>query len=198
MSPRSTEQFNKMREATKSKIEASATALFSHKGMSVTVGDIAKHAGISQGLLYSHYASKAALIEALVTKAQSTSSHAIGTLMEQPINAKDKIEYLSNMMLEMLCSPEHEGTQLFLFMVQVGMNLADAPEMIQNLPSSRLPVEYLSKIIIQGQKEDTVKPGSPMSLATIYWAAIQGLCCYSLVNMPIPKEPTPLSQILLK
>ncbi|MCL2746939.1 MAG: TetR/AcrR family transcriptional regulator, partial [Coriobacteriia bacterium] len=47
-----------MRESTKQKIEAAALSLFARKGLSVKVSEIAEAAGVSQGLLYSHYPSK--------------------------------------------------------------------------------------------------------------------------------------------
>jgi AcrR family transcriptional regulator len=52
--PRTKEAFEAMRETTKGKIEASALSLFARKGLSVTIDEIAKTAGLSKGLIYNH------------------------------------------------------------------------------------------------------------------------------------------------
>ena len=50
--PRSEEQFEKMREATREKIREAAVYLFARKGLEATgVSDIARRAGVSSGLL---------------------------------------------------------------------------------------------------------------------------------------------------
>lgn len=198
MSPKSEKQYAEIRELTKSKIETSSISLFSRRGLSVTIAEIAKDAGISQGLLYRYYPSKDALIEALVERAVSSSCNAIGSVWEEELSGKEKIEKISAMMTWMLQMPDNVGTQLFTFMIQVGMNLPQQARMTELLTESKKPMYYLSKIIEQGQSEGSVKEGEPFSLSMIYWAAIQGLCCYSLTGIAIPNKPELISGFLLK
>ena len=65
MSPLSKEQFEAIREESKTKIIAVALQLFSKKGFENTsISDIAKAAGISKGLTYNYFKSKDELLEA--------------------------------------------------------------------------------------------------------------------------------------
>lgn len=65
MSPLTKEQFEAIREESKTKIIAVALQLFSKKGFDNTsISDIAKEAGISKGLTYNYFNSKDELLEA--------------------------------------------------------------------------------------------------------------------------------------
>lgn len=198
MSPRSKEAFSKIKQDTKNKIEYSAVTLFAQQGLSVTVSQIAKHAGVSQGLLYQHYTSKEALIYGLVEKATSLSAVYVKDIAEKPLPPVEKIRQVSKMMLDMLLDTDSEGTKLFLFMIQFGMNFATKSLSMTELDKGSMPIKYLAKIIMQGQADSSIKQGDPVSLALIYWAAVQGLCCFSLTGVPMPSNSDLLSNILLK
>jgi AcrR family transcriptional regulator len=63
MPPRTEEQFQDLRQASIQKIVAAGMKLFAKKGyLSVAVKDIAKEAGISQGLMYNYFKSKEKLL----------------------------------------------------------------------------------------------------------------------------------------
>jgi AcrR family transcriptional regulator len=63
MSPRTTEQFEEIREERRNLIMEVALELFADKGFShVTIANIAQKAGISKGLLYNYFESKEQLI----------------------------------------------------------------------------------------------------------------------------------------
>lgn len=63
MSPRTNEQFDSIRKASIENIVQAAMKLFSvHGYLSVSVKDIAREAGISQGLMYNYFKSKEKLL----------------------------------------------------------------------------------------------------------------------------------------
>lgn len=63
MSPRSPEQFAALREESRQRILRSALALFARAGYErTTIREIARHAGISQGLLYNYFTGKEDLL----------------------------------------------------------------------------------------------------------------------------------------
>ena len=195
--PRSKESFSAMRENTKQKIEAAALSLFARKGLSVKVSEIAEAAGVSQGLLYSHYPSKDALIAELVKQAIDISSQSIEGLSEYEMPASEKIKQMTQMMCLMFAQA-FEAIDYFMFMIQVGMS--GLPQSAASLypEGSPNPAESLAKMLIQGQREGSVVAGDPDQLATTYWATIQGLCCYAITGMPVAPEPRILNRILLK
>ncbi len=73
MSPRTSKQFEKIREQKRKLIHRKALFLFARKGMHATsMNEIAEQAGISKGLIYNYFESKEALIREIVLKGLNT------------------------------------------------------------------------------------------------------------------------------
>ena len=195
--PRTKEAFEAMREVTRQKIEAAALSLFARKGLSVTVGEIAEAAGVSKGLLYNHYPSKGALIAELIRQAAQISAGTIKDFSESNLSAGEIIRQISFMMCEMLTTSYHGGIEFFMFMIQAGMSgfRLEQPLYDEKNPD---PNVAFANVIAAGQREGTVVDGDPVQLNMIFWAAIQGLCCYVMTGMELPITPKVLSRILLK
>ena len=69
MSPRSSAQFEEMREEKKTLIMNTALEHFSDYGFhATTISHIARHAGISKGLMYNYYKSKEELLAAIINR----------------------------------------------------------------------------------------------------------------------------------
>ncbi|MBN1822644.1 MAG: TetR/AcrR family transcriptional regulator [Prolixibacteraceae bacterium] len=76
MSPRTTEQFDKIRQEKKELIMNSALELFAEKGFHATsISLIAKKAGISKGLTYNYFESKKEILDELI-------AHGFDTIFE--------------------------------------------------------------------------------------------------------------------
>jgi len=195
--PRSKEAFEAMRQTTRVKIEVAALSLFARKGLAVKVGEIAEASGLSQGLMYSHYPSKDALIAELVRQATTISGKTIMGFAENGNTATGKINAISSVMCRMFVE-NSIGIDYFMFMVQVGMSGFQLPEASLHAPTHPNPAESLARIIVEGQAVGSVVSGEPMQLSMLYWAAIQGLCCYAVTGMPVAPEPKALNRILLK
>ena len=195
--PRTKEAFESMRETTRKKIEAAALSLFARNGLSVKVGEIVKKSGVSQGLMYSHYPSKYALIEELVRQAATISGKTILEISERKEPAEQKIKSITNMMCRMF-NDEPAGIENFMFMAQTGMCGYFTQNPMPYTDEMPNPLQSLAIIISHGQTEGTVVSGDAFGLALVYWAAIQGLCSYAIARMPVSPEPTPLNRILLK
>jgi AcrR family transcriptional regulator len=195
--PRTKEAFEAMRQTTRQKIEAAALSLFARKGLAVKVEEIAESSRVSQGLMYSHYPSKDALVAELVRQATTISGNTIMGITGSKGNAAGKVKTISSGMCRMF-SEAPIGIDYFMFMTQVGMSGFKMPE--GSMYSSDLPnpIESLAKAIAQGQAEGSVVDGDPLQLAIIYWAVVQGLCCYSITGMAVAPDPKMLNRILLK
>lgn len=73
MSPRTSAQFEKIREQKRKLILQKALLLFAQKGMQDTsMNEIAERANISKGLIYNYFESKEALIREIVLKGLNT------------------------------------------------------------------------------------------------------------------------------
>lgn len=195
--PRSKKAFDAMRENTRQKIDAAALSLFARKGLSVKVAEIAEAAGISQGLMYSHYTSKDALIIELVRQATEISSQSIAGVAADRAGIPEKIRQISAMMCGMF-SGAPIAIDYFMFMVQVGISGFSMPQEPGYGAGHPNPVQTLAQLLMQGQAEGFVVPGDPVQLSMIYWAAVQGLCCYAITGMPVKPHPETLNRILLK
>lgn len=69
MSPRTSQQFKEIREEKKALIMGAALEQFANEGYyRTTISNIARHAGISKGLMYNYFESKEALLQAIVEK----------------------------------------------------------------------------------------------------------------------------------
>ncbi len=195
--PRAKETFEAMRQATKQKINIAALSLFSRKGLSVTVGEIAKSAGISQGLLYSHYTSKDALIAELVRIAISTSGRSIAEFAESDGSADGKVRQITSMMCRMFLDIRI-GIEYFMFMVQVQISGFPVPEESWYSEQCPDPIESFAKILARGQADGSVAEGDPLRLATVYWAAFQGLCCYAGAGVTVEPDERAINRIVLR
>lgn len=195
--PRTKETFNAMRESTRQKIEASALSLFARKGLAVTVDEIAQAAGLSKGLLYNHYPSKEALIVELVRQATDMSVRNFKEITANNAPVSEKIQKITSSMCQMF-SLQPAGIECFMFMVQVDMSNFQVPETARYSEDMPNPIESLAHIIALGQNEGSVVDGDTRQLSIVYWAAFQGLCCYSIAGMPLSLDPKTLSRILLK
>jgi AcrR family transcriptional regulator len=195
--PRTKEAFEAMRENTKGKIEAAALSLFARKGLSVTIDEIAKAAGLSKGLIYSHYSSKEALITKLMWQAASLSGSSIKEIADGGGGATEKIRQITDMMCEMLSSNQI-GIDYFMFSIHAGMSGFQMPDSGLFSADAPHPAESLARIISEAQAEGSAKKGDPVQLALIYWAAVQGLCCYAIAGVPLPTVSEALSRIILK
>jgi AcrR family transcriptional regulator len=197
MSPRTKEAFEAMREESKRKIESAALTLFARRGLSVKVEELAEAAGVSQGLLYSYYPSKDALIVRLINQATEQSAGAIGLAAQAETGALDTIKMISEIMCEMFSSNEYMGVEYFMFMLQVGMSGFKVPNEAFYSEEMPNPAETLARIIARGQAEGTVVQGDAMQLSLIYWAAMQGLCCLVILGVPVSPDPDTLNRLLI-
>jgi AcrR family transcriptional regulator len=72
MSPRTPAQFEAQRAETQERLERAALRVFAHAGFSrATVRDVAREAGVAQGLLYNYYRSKHELLAAVFRRSMA-------------------------------------------------------------------------------------------------------------------------------
>jgi AcrR family transcriptional regulator len=85
MSPRSVKQNEQLREQSRDKILASALELFGTKGFhSTSIEEIARHAGVSKGLMYNYFGSKLELLYGIFNREMNQGDQILERLRQLP------------------------------------------------------------------------------------------------------------------
>ena len=107
MSPQTSEQFKKIRESSKAKILVAALELFGIDGYhNTSISKIAKHAGISKGLMYNYFDSKESLLKDTIVMSFKDALEVVEEMQEklasmQPIEVLEfSLEAFFNMLKE--------------------------------------------------------------------------------------------------
>lgn len=172
--PRTKEQNETIREATRVKIHLAAVKLFSQKGLIATsVQEIAETAQISHGLLYRHYKSKEDLFGALVSEAldglELTAQLFISD--ESPIDVLRKI---TETIIDDLTN-EEEFLQYMMMLTHPFLMNYDFPWMKDIVERDKLIFTQLARLIERGQSLGQFRHGDSMQLAQFYFFALQGV-----------------------
>ncbi|GGA75263.1 TetR/AcrR family transcriptional regulator [Amphibacillus sp. MSJ-3] len=179
--PRTEEQFEAMRIATRDKIHSSAIKLFAKKGFAATsVKDIAEGAGISIGLMYRHYKKKEDLFYELVTYA----TKGLERLVERFQSEESPVELIQQFTLEILndLDKDDEYAQFHMLMNQ-SLTMENQSLQLQNLNKiSEELIQQTTRLIEKGQKLGQFREGSPSELALFYFASIQGMTMFKLLK----------------
>lgn len=179
--PRTKDQYDEIRSATKRKIQAAGLKLFSHKGYAATsISDIASLAGISTGLMYRHYISKEELFSELVNNAVEAMSE-ITQLLDLGGSPAAAIQNLTQVLLATLAQSDETG-QYFVLIIQFFLSgtAAIGPSEIQY--GDFLLFNRMSKRIEEGQQLGEFRSGNPLQMAMFYFSSIQGIGISSLVD----------------
>ncbi|QQZ09647.1 TetR/AcrR family transcriptional regulator [Heyndrickxia vini] len=125
--PRSPEENDRIRQASKEKIRAAAIELFIKQGYYATsISDIAKQAGISKGLLYSYYKGKEELlsemVEARIGEVVEVMSEAVN--LETP---REQIKYIVNGAIDNI----HKNPEIHRFYLHLQTQPREDEELIK-------------------------------------------------------------------
>jgi AcrR family transcriptional regulator len=178
--PRIKEQFETMRSTARQKITSAGLQLFSSRGLAATsIQDIASLAGISTGLMYHYYKSKDELFVELVRLAVNSANDSARLIFDLEQSPAEKIRLFTHEVITEITQGDQIG-QFFLLMTHyiLGDGMVEKDEKIQENGTANL--EWMKRIIIEGQALGELKPGSPDAMALTYFATIQGLAIYKL------------------
>ncbi len=118
MSPRTEGQFEEIREKSKDRILYAALELFAVNGYHATsVGAVAKHAGISKGLIYNYYESKEALLRSIVMMSLQEAD----SIFEE-VASNDPAQMLENL-LEMFYQKLGEKDELWRLIISLALQV---------------------------------------------------------------------------
>lgn len=159
------------REQRRQLILEKALELFVKKGYSDTkIGDIAKAAHMSTGLMFHYFNSKEQLYEALVRMG------AEGTTLPQKLSYDNPLAYFEGF-LNTLFSYAKENLWVFhMFVLMAQARQSEGiPEQIREIAMRVDQVEQSAKIIETGQKQGYFREGDPYALSFTFWSSVQGI-----------------------
>lgn len=159
--------------------------LFIRKGYSATrTSDIANAVGMSEGLLFHYFETKEKLYLALLQIAVRGKDNVFKMKDIKPLAffenaAKTILDYI-------LINPF--AAKLFVLMNRAQYD-GILSENMRNYSMRQKDVDIAVKIVLQGQKEGSIRDGDPLALATAFFMAIQGIAENIARNpeMPVPK-----------
>jgi AcrR family transcriptional regulator len=178
MSPRTKEQFDRMRAKSREKIMEAALELFTQRGYHGTsISLIAERAGVSTGLMYNYFQSKVELLEAIVRRGMTlieTSMADIETI-EEP---RQKIAAMVNLTFDIAEKEMHFWSLYFSIIMQ--------PDLPEN--ARRIFSDFIQEMF--GWLEAILKQlgyADPAAEARVLGAILDGACLhYWFVGKPYP------------
>lgn len=177
--PRSPEQHEAMRAATRERVRSAAVRLFAHQGYAaVNMRQIAEEAGISTGSIYRHFATKEELFADLVAEA----ADGLGTTIDLFRGPGDPAESLWGFTEVFLSDLTGTGdfVEYFLLMHQAftqgTASTEEAPAAVRDLIARNAELlEATVRLIERGQAQGSFRPGPAVELASCYFAMFDGL-----------------------
>jgi AcrR family transcriptional regulator len=168
-----------MKQERREKILSAAVQLFAARGLAGTkISDIARAAGMSQGLVYHYYSSKEEVFVHLIESAFEKLNRACTALLKDPSPAHEKISRAMRTLIDGF--RENRDASRYHLLI-AGATASDAiPDKARRIieKENRYPYEVMEKIIRQGQAEGTVRKHDPRELSTLFWTTVLGLAVH--------------------
>lgn len=159
------------KEQRKQLIIFKALELFARKGYSDTkIGDIAKAANMSVGLMFHYFESKEQLYEALVRMG------AQGTNVPLDMDFENPLDYFSGFLKTLFQYAKEQPWVFYMFVLMSQARRSDGiPPHIKEIAMSVNQVEQSAEIIAAGQQYGYFREGDPYSLSFAFWSSVQGI-----------------------
>ncbi len=169
------------KEERRKKILLNGLDLFVSKGFHATkISDIAKEVGMSTGLMFHYFESKDALYIELVNMGLSNSSV---NMNKSDVSSIEFFETITSSIIGSINESKYIA-KMFVFMFQAANNELFTIDVRDKIKWDN--IKATEKIIVQGQKEGTIKEGNPTALASAFWFSIYGVCQSVLIDEKIP------------
>ena len=148
-----------------------ALELFTKKGYSDTkIGDIAKAANMSVGLMFHYFESKEKLYEELVHMG------AEGTNIPLAMDFENPLDYFSGFLKTLFQYAKEQPWVFYMFVLMSQARRSDGiPPHIKEVAMSVNQVEQSAEIIAAGQKYGYFRDGDPYALSFAFWSSVQGI-----------------------
>lgn len=148
-----------------------ALELFAKKGYSDTkIGDIAKAANMSVGLMFHYFESKEQLYEELVRMG------AEGTNRPTDMNFNNPLDYFTGFLNAMFSYAKEQPWVFYMFVLMAQARRSDGiPQHIKEIAMGVNQIEQSAEIIAAGQQYGYFRAGDPYALSFAFWSSVQGV-----------------------
>lgn len=152
-------------------IISKALELFARKGYSDTkIGDIAKAADMSVGLMFHYFESKEQLYEELVRMG------AQGTNIPLDMNFENPLDFFSGFLKALFQYAKEQPWVFYMFVLMAQARRSDSiPQHIKEMAMSVNQIEQSAEIIAAGQQYGYFREGDPHALSFAFWSSVQGI-----------------------
>lgn len=193
--PRTVEANQRIRDAQREKILASARRVFAARGWAATMSDIAADAGVSQGLAYRYFASKEDIFRQLVEGAVQAGLEAIQQIDAMPGTAGERLAFLVTWTFRR----QEDRVDFYQFSLR-GLGDTAAPEDLRELlrQPRQAYQDLLRSLIVEGQAAGEVAPGDPDQLVLAIIACFDGLSRFQLRGSEYFRKHFPDAGIILR
>ena len=196
--PRTKEQCEEMRKATRDKIKLAAMRLFVQKGYgSTSVHEISDLAGISIGLLYRQYKTKEELFNDLVEYSLTRIKNIIDFFEKDELPRELVNQFVYEVYNDIING--EELANLLILMAQSFLSGAANPKQNEIIELDTKMLQATANCIERGQELGEFRPGNAKELATLFYSAVQGMAMMkiSLKESFIMPSPSIITSILL-
>lgn len=148
-----------------------ALELFAKKGYSDTkIGDIAKAANMSVGLMFHYFESKEQLYEELIRMGVE------GTNRPMDMDFHNPLDYFTGFLKAMFGYAKEQPWVFYMFVLMSQARRSDGiPAHIKELAMSVNQIEQSAEIIAAGQQYGYFREGDPYALSFAFWSSVQGV-----------------------
>lgn len=149
-----------------------AIELFAKRGYANTkIGDIAKAADMSVGLMFHYFESKEKLFEELVRYGAQVAADT-----PREMNFENPLDYFEGFLKMLLHYAKEQPRIMYMFVIMGQLQRGEGiPEHILEIARSGDQIGQSAEIIEAGQQYGYFREGDPYLLAFTFWSSVQGV-----------------------
>ena len=170
--PRTEEANQLIRESSRKKILDAALRVYARKGRESTVADVAKEAGVSQGLAYRYFPSKDAIFVALLRQMSLPPDEVQAMVRNIPGTPAERLARIVSAMIER----RRKDPEFYQFFNQAMSDDSLPPDIMEQMKTlGPLVHKILRRLIVEGQATGEIAKDNPDKLVRAVMACLDGL-----------------------
>jgi AcrR family transcriptional regulator len=193
--PRSKAANQQLRDVQRAKILDAARLIFSRKGPTATMDDIAKMANVSHGLAYRYFPNKDTIFQALVDEALQAGPAGLQHFEQMSGEPEDRLTLLLSSLIE----SRRERPEFYWLLDHVRSSAATPKKLRDQIRRQKEAfLGLLKRLIVEAQATGKFHSGDPDQLVMAVSAFLEGLSKIALHEPEQLKKRCPEPEIILR